>query len=204
MSVSAQRAAREPEPDTQKVWQEFHDGLLSFVRRRVSSPETAEDIVQDVMVRVQRQSERLERAESIGAWVYAIARNAITDHYRRASTRREVASGSEVDPGIADESEAGARDVRAELAACCIAPFLERLPETYREALKLTEIDGITQAEAARRLGLSPSGMKSRVQRGRRRLKDALVQCCDVDLDARGGVTDYRVREGSGGGCRTG
>jgi RNA polymerase sigma-70 factor, ECF subfamily len=196
-------SARQQQPGAQAVWQEFHDGLLRFVRRRVSSPETAEDIVQDVMLRVQRQSEQLARAESVGAWVYTVARNAITDHYRRASTRREVASGSEIDLDVTDEAESEVRDVRAELATCCIAPFLERLPESYREALRLTEIEGITQTAAAERLGLSPSGMKSRVQRGRRQLKQALVQCCELERDARGGVTEYRVRKDSCG-CSSG
>jgi RNA polymerase sigma-70 factor, ECF subfamily len=58
----------------------------------------------------------------------------------------------------------------------------------------LTELDGVTQAEAAARLGLSTSGMKSRVQRARAQLKDLLADCCEIELDRRGGVTAYRPR----------
>jgi RNA polymerase sigma-70 factor (ECF subfamily) len=74
---------------------------------------------------------------------------------------------------------------------------MEQLPTPSREALVLTDLDGITQAAAATALGLSISGMKSRVQRGRRQLKQVLVQCCEVELDVRGDLSGYRPRRGS-------
>lgn len=186
--------------DAEAIWQEFHDGLLGFINRRVRSYETAEDILQDVMLRIHRHAGEVERTEAVAAWVHTIARNAIADHYRGASVRRELATGSEVDPDAARNPEAEPPDARDELAAC-IAPLLKRLPETYREAIALTEIDGLTQAEAAERLGLSLSGMKSRVQRAREQLKQVLVQCCEVERDVRGSLTDYRPR---GGSCQCG
>lgn len=194
MSVSAQRAP--VAPDAEAIWHEFHEGLLGFINRRVRSRETAEDILQEVMLRIHRQADGIERAEAVGAWVHAIARNAVADYYRSARVRRELATGSEVDPDAAGEPEAEAPDARGELAAC-MAPLLKRLPATYREALTLTEIDGLTQAQAAERLDLSLSGMKSRVQRGRRQLKRVLVHCCKVELDVRGAVSEYRPRRGS-------
>jgi RNA polymerase sigma-70 factor, ECF subfamily len=182
--------------EAEAIWHEFHEGLLGFVERRVRSRETAEDILQEVMLRIHRQADGLERAEAVAAWVHAIARNAIVDHYRSARVRRELATASAIEPETGDEPKDEARDVRAELAAC-ITPLLKRLPATYREALTLTEIEGLTQAQAAERLGLSHSGMKSRVQRARGQLKQVLVRCCEVELDARGGLSDYRPRRGS-------
>jgi RNA polymerase sigma-70 factor (ECF subfamily) len=193
MSVSAQGLALAP--DAEAIWREFHEALLGFVRRRVRSREAAEDILQDVMLRIHRNVAEVERAEAVGAWVHAIARNAITDHYRSASVRREVASGSEVDPEAASESEADTQDVRGELAAC-VSPLLKQLSPSFREALTMTEIEGLTQAKAAERLGISLSGMKSRVQRGRRQLKQVLVRCCDVEFDVRGDISEYRPRRG--------
>ena len=72
--------------------------------------------------------------------------------------------------------------------------MIRTLPARYAEALLLTDIDGLTQAAAAERLGLSLSGMKSRVQRGRRLLKQTLLRCCAVELDRRGGVVDSYPR----------
>jgi RNA polymerase sigma-70 factor, ECF subfamily len=196
MSVSASTAPSSI--DTETIWREFHDGLLAFIGRRVRSRETAEDILQEVMLRIHRQAAGLETTEAVGAWVHTIARNAIVDHYRRASVRRELTTGAEIDPRTVEINEAEAPDGRAELAAC-VAPLLKRLPTTYREALTLTELEGFTQDQAAGRVGLSLSGMKSRVQRGRAQLRQVLLDCCEVELDRRRGVADYRPRRGACG-----
>jgi RNA polymerase sigma-70 factor (ECF subfamily) len=200
MPVSAQRTAAAP--DAEVIWREFRDGLLGFIERRVRSREIAEDILQEVMLRIHRQADGIERAEAVGAWAHAITRNAIADHYRSAQVRREVATGREIDPERAGEPEAEAPDARGELAAC-VAPLLTRLPPNYREALVLTELEGLTQAEAALRLEISLSGAKARVQRGRAQLKELLLDCCHVELDRRGGITEYHARRGSCERCRT-
>ncbi len=193
MPLSAQQPT--PAPDAEAIWQEFHDGLLAFIDRRVRSRETAEDILQRVMLQIHRHAGEIRRPEAIGAWVYEIARNAIADHYRSAPVRREVAAGTVLDEGSEPPPEPEPEsDASRELASCCIAPLLQRLPQLHREALTLTEIEGLTQAEAAERAGVSLSGMKSRVQRGRRQLRGLLTDCCEIDLDRRRGVSGYRLR----------
>ena len=191
------------------VWREFHDELLGFIARRVRTREDAEDLLQDVMLRIHRSSGELEHADRLTSWVYRIASNAIIDHYRRPA-RREFSSGDRVEVPepedaaslpVADESSTP--ELRGELARC-LRPLIERLPASFREALVLTELNGATQAEAAARLGLSVSGMKARVQRGRSRLKGALLDCCHVELDRRGGVTSYDPRSGSCERCSQG
>lgn len=84
-------------------------------------------------------------------------------------------------PGLDAEDESGAG--RAQLARC-LRPLVETLDGDHREALLLTDLGDLSQAEAARRLGLSAPGMRSRVQRGRAQVRDALAQCCRVELDA--------------------
>jgi RNA polymerase sigma-70 factor, ECF subfamily len=187
--------------DTEAIWEEFHRRLLGFIARRVSDRDSAEDILQEVMLRIHRHSGELEHSAAVGGWIHQIARNAIVDHYRRAPVRRERPAG--IDP-VGDDTAApatAARDPRNELARC-LAPLLEQLPDKYREAVALTELDGVTQADAAARLGLSTSGMKSRVQRGRAQLKDLLADCCEIELDRRGGVTGYQPRHDACD-CRT-
>jgi RNA polymerase sigma-70 factor, ECF subfamily len=188
------------------LWHELRDRLRSFIARRVRSPQDAEDILQEVMLRIHRHSSDLEHTDRVASWAYRITANSIADHYRRPA-RRELASGQAMD--IAEPAGAAAATVwvepdsaelRAELADC-LAPLTARLPELYREALDVTEFQGITQAEAAGRLGLSVSGMKARVQRGRAQLKDLLLDCCDVELDRRRGVTAYRSKRGSCATC---
>jgi DNA-directed RNA polymerase specialized sigma24 family protein len=108
--------------------------------------------------------------------------------------------------GAAGHAARDARGGRASIvsanrveALALASPLLEQLPEPYREALALTEVDGLRQAAAASRLGLSPCGMKSRVQRARAHLRDLLLACCEVELDRRRGTAGYRPR---GASCR--
>jgi RNA polymerase sigma-70 factor, ECF subfamily len=179
--------------DAETVWHDLRGPLLSFISRRVSDRDSAEDILQEVMLRMHRHAGELRSAPAVGGWIHGIARNAITDHYRRAVTRRERPAGSdaELDRPNPVVPEPGPAELRAELAAC-LKPLLAQLPAIYRDALRLTDLDGLTQADAATRIGLSTSGMKTRVQRARAQLKKLFVECCEIELDRRGGIIDYQ------------
>jgi RNA polymerase sigma-70 factor (ECF subfamily) len=190
--------------DPAVAWRELRVPLARFITRRVADPQDAEDVLQDVMLRIHRHSDELADAERISAWVHRIARNAIVDHYRRRAARPELPAGTasdfdEPENGLAEEHDSEA--LRRELASC-LRPLVDRLPEKHREALVLTEFEGLTQIEAARRLGISVSGAKARVQRGRAQLRTLLLDCCHVELDRRGAITDYRARQGSCERCR--
>jgi RNA polymerase sigma-70 factor (ECF subfamily) len=194
-------AQRPPEaPDAEAAWGDLRRGLLGFIARRVRDGGAAEDILQEVMLRIHRHAGELESAAALGAWVHRIARNAIADHYRSATVRRELPVGVVLDRERDPGPEVEGPELRSELAAC-LAPLLKRLPAIHREALMLTELEGLTQARAATELGMSTSGMKSRVQRARAQLKELLVDCCEIELDRRGGITSYEPRGGSCG-CR--
>ena len=175
--------------ETEAIWQDFHGRQPGFITRRVSDRDRAEDILQDVMLRIHRHAAELEYAPAVGAWVHQIARNAIVDHYRRAPVRRERPGSIDLDRQEQPVFEPPLTEPRSKLAKC-LGPLLRRLPAIDREALALTALE----ASAAARLGLSTSGMKSRVQRPRAQLRPLLVACCENDLDRRGDITSYRSR----------
>jgi RNA polymerase sigma-70 factor (ECF subfamily) len=101
---------------------------------------------------------------------------------------------------FAEPDAAPGDDTRTELTRC-LRPLLTRLPAKYREALELTELEGVSQVVAAERLGLTTSGMKAQVQRPRTQLRELLVEYCEVELDRRGGVSAYEARAGGCGPC---
>ena len=187
---------------TERVWQEMHERLLSYINRRVEMVHDAEDILQDVFVRIHTNLVRLKDSQSITGWVYQIARNAITDYYRRRAVAGKALTKLAEGANEADEDR-DAPDIEhdaAEEFSRCLKPLLNELPAHYRQALVMTELNGATQEDAAGQLGLSVSGMKARVQRGRSKLKDIIDDCCSVELDRRGGLVDYKRR--NGGNCR--
>jgi RNA polymerase sigma-70 factor (ECF subfamily) len=179
--------------DLAETWAEFAPTLRAFLARRVPPGVEAEDLVQDVFLRVIRHADTLRSADRPEAWLFQVARNALRDSLRARLRRDGRTDALEVDlPAGADEAADHAAE--AELAPCLTA-MIGRLAEPYRTAITLTSLHGMTQADAARQVGVSVSGMKSRVQRGREQLRGMLVRCCAIDVDARGGVSDFHKRD---------
>lgn len=168
--------------------------LRPFIARRVAKPADVDDILQDVFLRMHRGVANLRNDQRFGPWVYQVTRSAIADH-RRIASRHPPAPETHTAETAADLDDDDPRAAECQLAAN-VAPFVAMLPSPYREALTLTELQGVTQKEAADMLGVSLSGMKSRVQRGRVRLRALFEACCDIALDARGRVMACERRPG--------
>lgn len=175
--------------DPERLWRDLEARLRRYVRRRVPKPGDADDVTQEVFARMHAGLGSLGDAGRAPAWLFRIAANAIADHYREQARR---ASDAE-EPDLPGDPEDPAAAARRELAAC-LDPLIARLPEPYREAVRLADLDELPQAEAAHRLGISLPAMKSRVQRGRQRLRELLTSCCRLEFDRRGQVIGYERR----------
>lgn len=179
---------------TEDVWRALAGALRAFIARRVNGAADVDDVLQETFLTVHKGLASVRDEERLVAWVYQVAKSRIIDHYRR---RRPV---SEL-PDLAEEPPLDDTDVvRAEVASW-LAPFVAALPETYREAVRLSELEGLPQREVAARLGLSLSGAKSRVQRGRALLRGLLEACCAMERDALGRVVGYTPRGDGCDGC---
>jgi RNA polymerase sigma-70 factor (ECF subfamily) len=174
------------------AWKELEQRLRPYLARRVASPVDIDDLLQDIFVRMHQSLASLRDEERFGGWVYRIANSAIVDRARRHARSPHVASAPETEPDVpAEESES---QLQAELGEC-VALFVSRLPSPYREAVTLTELEGLTQKEAAEMLGVSLSGLKSRVQRGREKIRYMFEECCHVSVDCRGRVIECEPRD---------
>jgi RNA polymerase sigma-70 factor (ECF subfamily) len=173
---------------TEQTWHEMNQQLRGFFRRRVGDDQLAEDLLQETFLRIHNGLVSLEDRERLGAWVYRIARNTLVDYLRKGTTAREIPTE---DLTLIEKpfEETANEDV-----ARWLGQMVQRLPAKYQAAVELAEFKGISQREVSERLGISLSGAKSRVQRGREQLKDLLVQCCRWELDRQGGVVDYQPR----------
>jgi len=165
----------------------------------VRRPADVEDILQEVFIRIHRGIDSIQQRERLPAWVFQITRNVVFDHYRSGAVQPNTA------PEDLDVPATGT-DVGEDLSglqelSTCLEPMIASLPDTYRDAIRFTDLNGLTQIEAARHAGLSVSGMKSRVQRARRQLRGMLEECCRIDIDRRGGIVDYSVRDAANSPC---
>ena len=172
--------------NTLDISQSFYNELLGFLRKRISNPSDAEDILQDALQKATERINTLEDDTKLSAWLYQILRNALIDFYRnRAKTKtveeHDIPTLPEL-PEVNDNLD----------MVKCIRPLIEELPETYREAITKTDLEGQSQVALAQELDLSISGAKSRVQRARRLLKDKITQCCTIIHDRYGNIIEHK------------
>ncbi len=174
---------------TEEIWKEFSASLRRFICSRVRNEQDTEDILQEVFCKIHDKIGQLEDSGKLQAWVYRIARNAIVDFFRKQKSGIALSNIPDV-PG--DEPLPPSLN---EEVATCLRPMIDGLPEKYREALRLTDIQGMSQKELAEYKGLSLSGAKTRVARGRNKLKEALLSCCHFGFDRSGNIMNYEAKE---------
>jgi RNA polymerase sigma-70 factor (ECF subfamily) len=160
------------------TWDDLYGELLSFVNSKIKDKPTAEDIVQDVFIKVHTRSSQIREAEKITGWIYQITRNAIADHFRRVSKNTAVVN-VDSDSDYHEFNDCVAQSLKALMAT---------LPDHYRIPLELTESENLTQYEIAERLNISYSGARSRVQRARKMLKEKLDELYLVKADSYGNI----------------
>lgn len=174
---------------------ELRGAVRRFIGARVKSAALADDLTQDTFVKVLRQLPRVRDPRRIMGWVFQIARHEVADHFRRArptelfEEKHDVAAPAR--PDVTDREEARLRE---DLAAY-IRSVVYQLPPVYREALLLTDYEGLSQIELAERIGRSVSAAKSRVQRARAMVRETIDRCCHFEVDRYGTVVDYTPKE---------
>jgi len=168
----------------EQIWDEFGLKLKQFILKRVKDKSAAEDILQEVFLKIHAGLVGLKEEDKLEGWIFQVTRNAIVDHFRKQRPKEKLSEELFL-------SEDSPQNNLAEELAPCIKEMINSLPTEYRQALFLTEYGGLKQRELAERLGISLSGAKSRVQRGREKLKEMLLACCHFELDKRGKVIDY-------------
>jgi RNA polymerase sigma-70 factor (ECF subfamily) len=173
------------EHTTETIWNAFCCVLKSFIIKRISDPSLADDILQEVFIKIHEKIDTLKDKTKIQSWVYQITRNTIVDYYRKQKMKLEDIE--EFSDQVTDEmpEDIPARDIADSLKA-----MVEKLPDKYAHALLLVEFQGIAQKDLAKKLGISVSGAKSRVQRGRELLKDSLMCCVHYEFDRYGTIID--------------
>lgn len=170
------------------VYLEYEAKLRGFVMKRVRDKDEANDILQQLYVKLYRHCEQLQDVRNMNAWLYQITRNAVYDYYREQGRSIPIEDESKLEEQFNQEVEPHATE-------SLVLPLINMLPPEYAEPLRLSEIEGISQKEIAERLGMSYSGAKSRVQRGREKLKELFVECCHLELNRKGALVSAIAKE---------
>jgi RNA polymerase sigma-70 factor (ECF subfamily) len=158
-----------------------------------------QNLLQEMFLRIHGKLDGIDDNQRITPWVFQIARNLVIDHYRSKS-RVATDRADDLEARVDEEENFNKR------VTGWIPEMISQLPDEYREAIELYELKGIPQQQIADQLGISLSGAKSRVQRGRAKLKSLLFDCCSFERDRRGNIIGYEQnrledRDELGNGC---
>lgn len=167
---------------TENIWNDFYKELKSFTLKKVKNEDIANDILQDVFLKIIANSDKITNATNLRQYIYGITRNATVDHFRKAGRVTHI----ENEYSLISEEET--ESLNATIADCCMKSFIAQLPEKYRQALIRTEFEEVSQKDLAIELSISYSGTKSRVQRGKEKLKELILSCCDFPSDSYGNL----------------
>lgn len=163
--------------DIQTLYNDFGSKLKSYILHKVNDNYLAEDILHDTFIKMDNCCKQSRNCDSPKSYLFQVANNTIADHYRKSKKNATI-----------PQDDTNFDDNFIEELLHCLTPFLEQLPDKYKEALLLADIEQKPQQEIADQLNISLSGAKSRIQRAREKLKELFMKACHIQADKYGNI----------------
>ena len=168
----------------EEAWLKFENKLHAFALSKVHDKSVADDILQELFIKIHANIDKVEDSTKLQVWIYQICRNLIVDYFRKENKNIQIEL-----PVLSIAEEENSEEIMSE-ALEDMVKMMKELPPEYCEALCLTELGNLSQKEYAEKIGISYSGAKSRVQRARKMLKDSLMNCCHYKFDKYGTIIE--------------
>jgi RNA polymerase sigma-70 factor (ECF subfamily) len=167
------------------IHNEFHSILNNYIVKRVNNRDDAQDLLQEVFIKIHGNLSGVDKKENLKSWLFTITKNTIIDYYRKNAQKNNFTPVDHLVDGINEQDFDRTKELEK-----CIHHFIDQLPGEYREIIIDSEIKGIKQKDLADKYELAYPSVRSRVQRGRARLKEMFLDCCKIELDRRGNILE--------------
>lgn len=168
-----------------KIWQKHKSYLLNFINSKIDDKHIAEDILQEVSIKLFHNFTQKTVIKNHKAWLFKVTKNTIADYYRKNEKHSALST-------IPSETNTNSNTCVCDLTGFVIQTYL---PEKYSQALYLSDIEKIQQQEISKILNLSLTATKSRIQRGRVKLKELVNGCVDIYYNNKGQVYDFQLKK---------
>lgn len=179
------------------AYTQFREKLLDYIRTKVRSSEDAKDILQNVFTKISAQVNALEGKQSIHHWLFIVTKNAVIDYYRsNTSEQRVFAAEGASETAMEEDSVDSTHGLDK-----CLDSVIQLMPESYRLILIDSELRGIKQKELAVKYNMPYSSIRSRVQRGREKLKQLFYDCCSIEADRYGNILESTPKKSCDSQC---
>ncbi len=161
-----------------EIWRNFDSQLRRAVCAKMNGQDECLDVLQDVYIKIIKNIDRIEQVENVSSYLHTLANNTVLDHFRM-KLRKPQLQGEAINQLTIIDETAGKENEIENSCLQCLEPGIDTLPPLYREAFIMSEVRGMRQQEVAEKLGVSLSGVKSRVQRARQKLREEVLRCCN-------------------------
>ncbi len=168
-----------------EIWEEYKSSLLGYIKKRVADNDDANDILQEVLLKSYQFCSKGKTVLHLKSWLYKITQNAIIDYYKKANNNIPF----DIDPQIEQNEQSLIGE-----ASEYIKALLKLLPNEYSVPLYMYDLEGIDQKTISEKLNLTLPNTKSRIQRGRVKLKERFLECCSVDFDEHGEMVSFDIK----------
>jgi len=168
-----------------EIWQESKDRLYAYVLSQFKKKELAEDVAQEVLLKLHKSCCSGKEINNLNSWLYQIAHNTSLDILKKETKNKE----------IIQIEENQNNSISLEELSSFLEPLISFLPEKYATPLKMSDLEGIPQKEIAHKLGLGLSATKSRIQRAREQLKKVISTCFHLETSKDGAILNADLKQ---------
>jgi RNA polymerase sigma-70 factor (ECF subfamily) len=170
-----------------KVFDTFSSVLYKYIVYRVKDKHLANDLLQEVFIHFYKNQDKIISKEKIKSWLYTVAKNTIIDYYRKQNNNEIISDTIEYFEEKKEDS------FQIEFSNC-VNHFMTTISPTYKEVLRLYEYQELSAKEISQQLNISIATVKSKIQRGRKKLKEVLFLCCEFEYDHQGIPIELKPR----------
>ena len=167
-----------------EIWNKNKGHLLSFIKTKIDNEHIAKDILQEVSIKLLDNLNRKTIIKNDKTWLFQVTRNTVADYYRKNKKHSKLSI---------NQSEI---NTNSNTCVCDLSGFVIQtyLPEKFSKPLYLSDIEQKPQQEIAKMLNLSLTATKSRIHRGRKKLKELVIECIDISYNNKGQVSDFQLK----------
>lgn len=172
--------------DVLSLWSNYKNGLEFYILKKAKDKEIANDLTHEVLLKIYNACCSDNEIKNVRSWMYQIAHNTTVDYFKKKNKfTNEIPEMFEVDENNMYED-----------AQKLVKPLIQLLPEKYAVPLQLSDIEEMKQADVSKKLNLSLTATKSRIQRARKLLKEKIIACSNLELDNNEKLISIEIKPG--------
>ena len=172
--------------DVSSLWSNYKSGLEFYILKKVKDKDIANDLAHEVLLKIYNACCSDKEIKNVRSWMYQIAHNTTVDYFKK-----ENKITNEI-PELFEEDDNNMYEDAQKL----VKPLIQLLPEKYAVPLQLSDIEEMKQADVSKKLNLSLTATKSRIQRARKLLKEKIIDCSNLELDSKEKLISIEIKPG--------